>query len=53
MARKNNDKKYLNTVKINSSLHEAQQNSKKTLLIKESPKIGSPTKKLRSVSKKK
>jgi hypothetical protein len=53
MARKNNDKKYLNTVKVNSSIYETQENSKKTLLIKESPKIGSPTKRLRSISKKK
>lgn len=54
MARKNNEKKFLNTVKVNATFYDPQENSKKTpVIIKESPKISSPTKRMRSISKKK
>ena len=51
MARKNNDKKLIS--KMNSSMYDAQENSVKKSFVKESPKIGSPNKRLRSISKKK
>lgn len=54
MARKNGDKKYLGNVKVNASVYDTQENSgRKVGIVKNSPKIGSPTKRLRSISKKK
>lgn len=54
MARKNGDKKYLGNIKGNVSVFDVQENCvKKIGISKDSPKIGSPTKRLRSISKKK
>jgi hypothetical protein len=53
MARKNNDKKFFNTTKVTTSLFDTQENNKKREGVKESPKINSPVKRMRSISKKK
>lgn len=52
MARKNNDKKVMGS-KMNTSMYDTGENSVKKSFIKESPKISSPNKRLRSISKKK
>lgn len=53
MSRKNNEKKFFNTSKVTTSIFDTQENSKRVQFVKESPKISSPSKRLRSISKKK